>query len=294
MEQPHLPGVGGPVIAPVSTTFQPTAMMGITLPDIVLASTDNVLFYVHRTRLIAVSANGFNHLIPFYLPLKVDDRAPSILVSERAEVLNIVLHTIYDISSTQFLPSFETVSEATNVLARYGVDLKLHAGPSQSLHSLISSFAPYRPIDTFALAASHNLEDVAVASSAHLLAYRLSTLTDELAERMGSIYLKRLVFLHLGRIEALKALLLTPPHRHQVVPDCNEEVQPALMRAWALASAHLLWDARPNLSTHLLQATLLFFEKDIKCELCKACLHERITVLMREWAAVKVCTRWSG
>lgn len=159
---------------------------------------------------------------------------------------------------------------------------------SQPLFSLLLSFAPHRPIDTFVLAAAYGLEDVAVASSAHLLSFSLSTLTDELAERMGAIFLKRLFFLHLGRMEALKALLLAPPRPHLETQDCNASQQMTLTRAWALASAHLVWDARPNLSTHMLRATLLPLERGIECALCRQALHDRVALLMMKWAAVKV------
>ena len=66
----------------------------------------------------------------------------------------------------------------------------------------------------YALAASHDLYSLAVPISSHLLSYPLHMLTDELAEKIGPVYLKRLFFLHLGRLDALRRLLLPPPHPH--------------------------------------------------------------------------------
>jgi hypothetical protein len=62
----------------------------------------------------------------------------------------------------------------------------------------------------YALAAQHKLEQLAIAVSPSLLSFDLATLTDDLVGRMGAVYLKRLVFLHLGRSAALKRLLSPP------------------------------------------------------------------------------------
>lgn len=230
----------------VSTTFQPTIILDGSLPDLVLAFADQVFFYVHRIRLLSASSNNFSNLISFDVETYTNGETPTIHVPEPADVLNVVLHTIYDIPVGQFQPSVETVSAALDALGKYGVEPRQYAKHGGSLYSLVLSFAPHRPIDTFALAASHGLEDVAVAASAHLLSYPLSALTDDLAECIGPIYLKRLFFLHLGRLEALKKLLVSPPRRHPEVPECSEEVQAALTRAWALATAHLVWEAKPS------------------------------------------------
>lgn len=67
-----------------------------------------------------------------------------------------------------------------------------------------------------------------------------------MAERIGAVYLKRLFFLHFGRAEALKRILLPPPHPHAPTPSCDFSDQKKLTRAWALASAYLAWDTRPG------------------------------------------------
>ena len=63
---------------------------------------------------------------------------------------------------------------------------------------------------------------------------------------MGPVYLKRLFFLHFGRIDALKRVLLPPPHPHPPTQHCDFTEQKHLTRAWALASAYFAWDARPG------------------------------------------------
>jgi hypothetical protein len=53
-------------------------------------------------------------------------------------------------------------------------------------------------------------------------------------------------FLHVGRVDALKRILLPPPHQHPPTIDCGFSDQKGVTRAWALASSYLVWDARPG------------------------------------------------
>ena len=82
------------------------------------------------------------------------------------------------------------------------------------LYMLLLSSAPLYPIEIYCLAAKFNLEKLAVNSSSHLLSFPTSSITDEMALRMGAIYLKRLMCLHHGRNGALKDILLVPPPPH--------------------------------------------------------------------------------
>lgn len=63
------------------------------------------------------------------------------------------------------------------------------------MYTLLMAHAPLCPLDLYALAASYDLYDLAVAASSHLLSMTLAMLTDEMAERIGPIYVKRLFFL---------------------------------------------------------------------------------------------------
>ncbi|PCH43902.1 hypothetical protein WOLCODRAFT_122822 [Wolfiporia cocos MD-104 SS10] len=278
--------ISGSAMMSVSTTFHPNAVVDQLPSDLILVSSDKVYFHVHCYRILGASENGFCSLLP---PKAQVQRGGTqmITLAEPADVLNVVMHTIYNFSASQFMPSFEALEAALGALVKYGVPLKQCVVSGSPLFALLLSSAPTRPIDTFALAGSHELEDLAVAVSPHLLAYSLPSLTDELARRIGPVYLKRLFILHYGRNEALKGLLLHPPNPHMETPDCSDAQQRYLTRAWALASAHLVWDARPNLSVNLLQATLRPLEKDLTCELCKQSLKERIAQVVADWSAVK-------
>lgn len=177
-------------------------------------------------------------------PSKDDDAIISF--PDNSTVLNIILHTVYDMSCAHYSPSFPALVTAVNRLPAYGIPPKVRIAPSTPLFSVLLSHAPLFPIELYALAASHDLYDLAVATSSHLLAFPLATITDEMAEKIGPVYLKRLFFLHFGRSDALKRVLLPPPNPHAPTPMCDFTEQKRLTRAWALASAYLAWDARPG------------------------------------------------
>lgn len=247
----------------VSTAFHPDVHIDNIYPDIMLVSSDQVFFHVHLHRLLSASDNGFNALLP--PPPDGSGLVPIVVLPEPAEILNIALHAIYNVPASQYAPSFETLSGTLDMLMRYGIPPARMVLPPTPLYALLLSHAPLRPIDTYALAAAHSLEDLAVAVSAHLLSFSLPTLTDELAARIGAHYLKRLFLLHHNRLTALKQLLLQPPAAHVDTPACGGSEQRRLTRAWALAAAHLVWDARPNLSMNMLQAALRPLERDLTC-----------------------------
>lgn len=271
----------------VSTTFFPGAQLHSLPPDLVLLSSDSVFFYVHLNLLLCVSDNNFNSFLP---PPSKADHGPMgsvVVLPESSEVLNVVLHSIYDISCAHYSPSFESLSAALVFMTTYGISVKRHAARSTPLHALFLSHAPFYPLELYALAASYDLYDLAVPTSSHLLSLSLASLTDEMVDRIGPRYLKRLFFLHFGRAEALKRLLLPPPHPHSPTVSCDFTEQKKLTRAWALASAYLAWDARPDLSTNTMESALAPLGDQLSCEQCRIALQERLKTLVMQWSVVK-------
>ncbi|KAG5639006.1 hypothetical protein H0H81_007914 [Sphagnurus paluster] len=273
-----------PTLVSVSTTFHPATQHNTLLPDTILISADSVFFYVHSHALLAASTNAFHALLPAP-PCKHAD--PIIPLDDSSPVLNILLHAIYDISCTHYMPSFSDIAAAVARLSFYGIDSTSALAPATPLFELLLSQAPLYPIDLYTLAASLDLYDLAVAASPHLLSFSLSSLTDEMAAAIGPIYLKRLFFLHFGRTDALKRILLPPPHPHPPTDACDFSDQKTLTRAWALASAYLAWDARPDLSIGSIEAALRPLEGRLNCPDCKQALRDRIKDLVVEWSIVR-------
>jgi hypothetical protein len=208
-----------------------------------------VYFYVHSHILLNASENGFNSMLPVREHQGRDylEPGPILTVPESSPVFNIMLHVIYDISCTQYSPSFDTLVEAVSALIRYGVTPKNVITSSTLLYDILLTYAASRPLDLFALASEHDLEDLAIATSVYLLSFSLSTISDEMAGRIGPVYLKRLFFMHLGRAEVLRSILLPPPYPHTPTSACGYGQQKNLTRAWTLASAYLAWDARAGM-----------------------------------------------
>ncbi|KAJ3888419.1 hypothetical protein GG344DRAFT_79769 [Lentinula edodes] len=281
----ELNGQVEPELSPssVSTTFcQSASWHGYHgIPDAVFCTSDSVFFFVHSHDVLAASDNGFCSLIP--------SSNPVIIVTESSATLNIMLHTIYNLSYSQFSYSFEDLANAVDRFAIYGMHPKTYILTNMPLYTLLLSYAPYLPLLVYTCASKHDLQDLAVSSSSHLLSFNLLTLTDEMAKAIGPSYLRRLFFLQMGRSEALKRLLLYPPSNHTPTANCNVRDQQALTRAWALASAYLVWNSRPDLSTNMLESTFSQLVDDVSCNLCKMNLYERIKDLSVRWSHVK-CT----
>jgi hypothetical protein len=204
---------------------------------VIIVSKDDVCFYLHSHRLLSASDNGFGDLIPSvsHHPIRI---------TESSTVFNVAVHAVYGLPFAHYAPVLKDICDAVNALARYGAMRLGVAAPGSCLHEILLTQAPLQPFEVYKLAGAHNLDELAVAASAYLQSHTLSSISDEDAQRMGAVYLRRLFFLHLGRSDALKRLLLTGPSSHQSTATCNFSQQTAVTRAWALAAAYLSWEAR--------------------------------------------------
>ncbi|KAJ2931682.1 hypothetical protein H1R20_g5428, partial [Candolleomyces eurysporus] len=276
-------------VVSISTTFYPGAHLSPLQPDVILLSADGVFFYVHSSTLLAASDNGFGGRLPHPTPLDPasKDLDPFFSVPDQSSVLNVILHSAYDKSCAHYSPQFPTLAAAVNRLPTYGIPPKSRIQPSTPLYNVLLSYAPLFPLELYTLAATHDLYDLAVATSSHLLSFPLFQITDEMAERIGPVYLKKLFFLHFGRSDALKRVLLPPPQPHPPTPWCDFTEQKKLTRAWALASAYLAWDARPDLSTSTMESALRPLAEHLTCEQCQGTLRDRIKNLVVQWSVIK-------
>ncbi|KAF9263464.1 hypothetical protein L218DRAFT_864956 [Marasmius fiardii PR-910] len=275
------------VLVSVSTTFYPGANNHSLPPDLALLSSDSVFFYVHSELLLAASSNRFMSLLP-QPSSKGAWHNLVIHLEEKSPVLNVILHVVYGMSCSHYYPPFETLSTAVSRLPSYGIHPAAHITPSTPLYNILLSHAPLCPLDLYILASKHDLLDLAVSTSPHLLSLPLFTITDEIATEIGPKYLRRLFFLHIGRSDALKRLLLPPPNPHAPTPQCDFADQKTLTRAWALASAYLAWDARPDLSPSFLESALRPLVDHLSCDLCKEALNDRIKNVLVQWSVIKV------
>ncbi|ELU45812.1 hypothetical protein AG1IA_00175 [Rhizoctonia solani AG-1 IA] len=288
--------------------------------DIVLFSTDNVFFYSHRSTLLRESANQFGGVlmendemdeeVDVSKPMAgLDLTAPTptlVVVPYPADVVNVILHLIYGFPVQRYQPPASVLRQVLPALVALGYNLHAFVTPHSELFLLLVQAAASNPLPMYTLAAQHSLEQLAVAISPFTLSGPLSDITDEMAQQMGPIYLKRLFckfvllfacsapvltrhnsVLHLGRTDALKRLLLPPPVPHPLTPgfECDVDAQKALARAWALACAYVVVEGRPD----SLAASLIPLGAHLRCSLCRRSMEERVNSLLSGWNAVK-CT----
>lgn len=292
----------------MSTTFFPGAQHSTAPSDLIIISADRVLFHLHANQVLALSTNGFAHKWPPQSCSVNSNSVPIILVPEPSPLVNLVLHCVYDLPCTRFSSSVEDVSDCVTTIIKYGLPLAVYISQGRALYNLVLSKAPTAGIQMYALAAQHRLEQLAVALSPFLLSYDLATLTDDLVGQMGAVYLRRLVFLHLGRSAALKRLLSPPLNYHTPDDTCGTREHDALMNAWSLAVTPLAWNARPgpcpplhtsskyggvlnpptDLAPTTVKAALGPLVDLISCSRCKEGIQRTIKSVVATWVGIKV------
>ncbi|KAG8922718.1 hypothetical protein FRC01_013689 [Tulasnella sp. 417] len=228
-----------------------------------------------------------------------------IAISEPSGVVNILFHVLYNTTSfARYSPDFETVSAVLPFMRKYGFDvlevLGLGSGavPSSSVGiasaevvQALLSFAQERPLDVYTLAAQYGLRELAVAASPFTLDVSLSNLTDQQSVAMGPLYLKWLFFLHFGRSEALKRILVKPFEPHPAGmrgSTCTEDDRGAMCRAWGLVTAYILsLPNTQNVSAGSLSSTYGSLMGSVKCGRCKEQLGRTIEEVVRAWSGVQ-------
>ena len=209
-------------------------------------TSDYVCFHLHSDTLLTATNNHFNHILanfPSGDGGEFED-SPMFTVCETSAVFTVVVCAIYGLPIADYSLSFETLDEGVDALHTYGVIVRDIIASNTPLFEILLTHAEDHAIELYTLAAHYDMHELAVAASSHLLAFTLSSLTDDAATRIGGVYLKRLFFMHLGRAEALRRSLLPPPYPHEPTATCDRSAQATLTRAWSLAASSLAWDPR--------------------------------------------------
>jgi hypothetical protein len=261
----------------VSSTFFCGSMDEPFPADLVLLSSDQVYFFVHSAILLKHSGNGFAGLLG-------GDRA---YLPENSEVLNLILHALYDLDPSKFRPTVALMAAALRSLQNYEVSLDSLLTPSHPVTIIILHLGVQSPLETFAMVAAFKLEHLAIEVSKKLVSVPLHNITDDLAERMGASYLRRLLFLHLGRIDRLKQLLMEPHSSHPVTKDCYESDQKRLQNQWKALAVALGWEARADTSPQRIHSTFTALLLQTSCDQCQLSIKERTRALVVDWASIK-------
>jgi len=271
----------------ISNTFNYHADFDDTEPNTVIVSADQVFFVVHSHRLLAESANDFaGFLTPGAEPTR--ESPTTFVVTEQSEVLNVVLHALYNLSCDMYEPTFECLAESIQAMKKYGLlALQRYVSRGTPLYDTILKGAFQRPIETYALAAADELDDLAVASSAYTLHIKLHHIPQELADKMGTWYLQRLYKLHGTRMNTLKELLDKKLLHHPIKPHCSSEQQKVVTGTLQLANAQVLYSASPAISQARIESILYGLHDKVSCPDCKESLDAHTKELVSRWVLVE-------
>ncbi|KAF5357124.1 hypothetical protein D9756_006475 [Leucocoprinus leucothites] len=217
----------------ISSTLNPGVFDEIS--DTVLLSSDSVLFYIHSATVSRTQPNAFRRLVG--VPLTDSACRDRIInIDESSDLVTVLLHALYDRPCNP-VPSFDSIVTAVDKMRMYEISPTVQLTPTSHLYKLILSFAPVKPLEVYALAGFHRLNEMAVEASTHLISHPLSAITDALATRIGTTYLLRLFQWRLHRTSEMKRIFLTPLFPHPPTRQCSFENQKLTAQLWAEVSA---------------------------------------------------------
>ncbi len=200
---------------------------------------------MHYHRLIAASQNNFDGLlIPGLEPTK--ENPLTLSVHQPSDILNIILHCVYVMPCDNYHPPFERLAASLPVFEEYGLLLPHYLSRGTPLHDTVLNYAPFRSIDTYTLAASHGLEDLAVEASSYTLDVKVYDLPTYITDNMGTKYLQRLHHMHASRKDGLREILNEKIFPHEEKPYCSVAQRQVLSEAYHLAGARVFYDATPG------------------------------------------------
>ncbi len=277
--------------------------------DLILVSVDSIRFHVHQGRLVAASINSFSGKLPMPL-VRADEqgsrpggsgtpdsrvlRVPVLNLPYIGSVVNILLYVIYDRAGLIRNPSptLSDLSSTVLALKEYGIPLETSLSETSHLYEVFSAFCQRSPLSVYPTAASHasDMHHIAEHASQFFLSLDLGTITDEMADRMGAAYLRRLFMLHVGRVEEFKKLMIGPIPTHAPTPQCDAG---PVRQGWALATAYLTSSAAPDVTSTAVDNVLSPVVGRLSCHRCEASLRERFETLKHRWSLVKV-SKFSG
>ncbi|VDB82789.1 unnamed protein product [Peniophora sp. CBMAI 1063] len=249
------------------------------IPDFDLVASDGVHFAVTTPKLRSSSSNDFAGLLASF--------TSSAMIGLPSPALNLVLHGIYGLSPSMYAPTAVDLAIAVQSLESYGLSKSELVADKTPLFQAILMRAPVEPLACYTLAAREELDELAVLISPYTLCLSLPDISDEDAAQMGSLHLRRLFFLHLGRVQALKRILFPPPDLHPPTVECEAKDQRPVSRAWTMAVAEMTWELNPNVSGSTLEACFQAKEDELQCPECKKCLSFRIKRLLIDWSLIK-------
>lgn len=177
------------------------------------------------------------------------------------------------------------MAQGLSGLNKYGLAVPT---ASSEIWDVVLQHAHGHPIRVYAIAAANGIDSVCVAASQYTLGLTIYAISEADAVLMGPRYLRRLVFLHVGRRDALQRIIYPPPDRHTPGQECSSPNQDAVVGSWALAVADILTRPAP----HSIQVNALIevfgpLALGTACQTCQGHLRSRTHDVVQRWMAVR-------
>ncbi|KAK7682826.1 hypothetical protein QCA50_014210 [Cerrena zonata] len=249
-------------------------------PDIIFISSDGTPLYAHRAQLCVVSNNNFDLL----LTPSIIDLPSTIELTEDVHTLSVILHVIYGASFDPYTPTLGALSDAINAFDKYGLAPCSRVSPGTPVFEEVTKSISRHPLETYTIAAEHDLFDIAQKASEHLLTFPLSTISDDVVLRLGSIYLHRLFTLQLARTYVLQNLIIRPPDKHDANTQCGRQESESMKLAWIAAASPLVLAAHPDVSTETIQNKFECVKTSLHCAECRHCVERRVDEVLWKWS----------
>lgn len=249
--------------------------------DTVFKTTDAILFYVDSAK---IPHGAFASLIG-----STSDDVVRVEVPESSAVLDVILHALYDVAFPSDGPSLDLMDKSIDRMPVHGIKPPACIVSGCAVYRLLLTLAPSHPFRVYALAAFHELHDLAVDVSQYTLPLPLADVDDDRAVRMGAIYYKRLIALHFNRKQMLRDLVLFSPSSHPRTQTCGSNEYITMSRAWNLRVSDLLLSdlVLGGVTVEKLRDWFMTLENDFSCDLCVQTLKSRIDGLTSKWALTK-------
>ncbi|KAF5330184.1 hypothetical protein D9611_010539 [Ephemerocybe angulata] len=267
--------------------------------DVVLLSSDTVLFHLHASKLNAAAAPSAAQRT------WASNTSTPILVPEPSPILALMLHTVYATRPASGASPLPTLIAAIDALIKYDIEPRRLVLPGTPIYGALQTHLPTDAYDVYVLAAHHGLEDLAVEASRQALAHPVRDISDAAAARMGATYLLRLYNLYNARKDALRKLLLQGPPFHvaaaaangvngfgaapaaQNPVGCGPEGEGRLGSAWEARTCSVAWNLRVDFEPDELRRALEVDGSAFDCLECEEAYEKRVEEVVESWKNTK-------
>lgn len=249
--------------------------------DTIFKTTDAILFYVDSAK---IPHGAFASVLE-----TPSGDVVTVEVAESSAILEVILHALYDAAFPPETPSLDLLDVSIDRMPAHGIEPPRTIVSGCAVWRLLLSLAPRDPFRVYALAAFHQIHDLAVEVSTYTLPRPLGDVDDDKAVRMGAIYYKRLIALHFNRKQMLRDLILFSPPAHARTEICGNNGYIALSRAWNLRVSELLLSdlVLGGVTVDMLRDWFNTLKDELSCDGCVQSLNSRIDGLVSKWALTK-------